>query len=183
MAHTAETMDKSTKSYMRAFRKLAKAFGPLRLDGSGYSNQMGERFCANSVDTALAAMKANLCFAQHEGLFEYGRPKLVREDWWISQTSFFKLRLYRDEPWQIHHTSGGVDRTDDHGIRCVILDRGYGLKAWAKNREEILDIARQCSDADVKKKILEQTSSADDEIKRWEEAIRSLTSVVDRVRE
>jgi hypothetical protein len=174
-----ETVRKTTESYMNAFDKQMDIFSSVNRYGSGYTYYIGENFDAISYPDLKHATGVIIKVGE---LFEWGKPKMIEERYWVYTSDYFRFKPYRDEPFEIFHIEHA--RQDEEGnitpaqcvgqsqnIRVYWSERGYGLKNWSENKKKLIEIAIQFSDK-TKDYFLSQIEIADKQIINWQEAIK-----------
>jgi hypothetical protein len=187
--HNFESMRRTNKSYLAAFKKQTDLFPFLRLNGSGYSYCVGENFTAVNPPKNTFKFITD-CSIKVDDLFDYDRPKIIEPTFRVAKSNFFVIRIYHKEPFEIFHykcatvdeESGKTLKTpacyqpDEQYIIVCIGEKSWGLNNWLKNKKEIVALAKQCP-PEINKIITERLTTANDEVVKWETAIKNIKKI------
>lgn len=182
-------------SYLAELKDLTELCPNLESVGSGYSHFKGTNYQPAWGNNALLLPHATHISVLHESLFDSGRPKIVEPGWWLWDSLFFKVTFCIERIFHDYHmeegTIGRKEYTEDGVVQPAMPNKSprmkatntslvlrcklfaVGLNSWLRKAGEIKSLCDTAPDA-IRVKYLKAYEEADDEVKRWERAIKVL---------
>lgn len=149
----------------------------------------------------------NFITTRFETLFNFGNPKVIDPSYTIWKERWFVVYCAIQFPFKIYgwnyaittypkgydedgnpigepqHIPAMMKEWDTpHYLTLVVYDgawdKGWGLRDWHIKHDEIANFGKSFGDITTKDKYLKELKKADDEVSKWEQAIRKLQSIV-----
>jgi len=195
-----ESIDKGIEGYLRAFEELVSICPNIEIS---CNDSNGRVLLPRHLKACCAIQKlvpyANTCHVRRDSLMEYGRPKLVEENWttWRSRFFWVEVAVVRECPcyeWEFARV-GHPEYTDEDGrfypaspstpahVRAidssVYLTSGekcWGLKDWFKKSNEIAGFmdAAPASVREDYRKLYEQANTA---VEEWQKSLSEVATL------
>lgn len=181
--HTPESVGMTLKSLTDALQDIFSVSKSFDLCGSG-SPQLIQTLASGGIKqpaTPDAMRRLDHVSCSIESLFDFGRPKHIEPNYWLSKDSFFRITagyvvtynsfvhehavVYKDG-----RRTEAYERPCEQSIRVQVISRGFGLSQWPGNKEKIKALFSEAPDA-IREKIDARIVEADSEIAKWKDAI------------
>jgi hypothetical protein len=187
MMYTREAIGATLDSYRAALDKVFGMSDHVEFHGSGGALQlyMPMRLRARGVKD-YAALTTRVVI-ERDQLFDGPSPLLVRPSWHTWTSSFLRVTAWVDVPfvayahrperlYETGESEPATLRSSIYHVQVCVRERDFGLKDW---RTKALEIAGLMDGAtpDIAAKYARAVEAADEEIARWEAAIRNLQTV------
>lgn len=197
-----ESMNKSVESYLKALKEITDLCPKLERSNSGRSHELLDDYQpAFGISVDPLRKYATNIYANHESLFEYGRPKLITTRYHMFER-FFRISFsivrswnfyYWEPAWAASHDEEGNETSPARPAEMKSYERSltlrsdsgswgksWGMKDWDQKLPEILAYGDEFS-KELRNKYQDAVNDASAEIKKWKEAMESSTKIAQEI--